>query len=135
VAEGQQVEGGEAAEVPVAASGQQVVQGGREGEQQRQTAEQPVARSEAWTRTAEAPEAHAEQPVVPAAQGQSGAGTNSRAAKEEAARAAQAAGDVAPVRASSPKKAAETARAGRQDPAQRTGQHAAKSSKDTGRGN
>lgn len=94
-----------------------------------------MSRGETWTRAAEAPEKHAEQPVQASTQGHSETETGSLVAKEEAARAAQAAGDVAPVRPSSPEQAAATAQSGRQDPTQRTGHLTTKSSKDTGRGN
>lgn len=152
-AEAPQVEGGgpeagDEAQQPVAANAQQAVQPGREdaqqqvvqpgrgeAQQQGQAGGPTVSRGETWTRAAEEPEKHAEQPVAASTQGQSETDTSSLAAKEEAARAAQAAGDVAPVRPSSPEQAAATAQSGRQDPAQRTGQLAAKSSKDTGRGN
>ncbi|MFC6161607.1 collagen-like domain-containing protein [Kribbella jiaozuonensis] len=150
----QQTEGEEVAEGPQGGDGEQtaegqpvvvenaveggsqqvVVQSGQDGQQVEATGEQ-VPRAEGWTRVAEEPENHAEQPVEGAAQGQTEASGGNLAAKAEASRAAQAAGDVAPPRPSSPQQAAETAQSGRQDQTQRTGQLATKSSKDTGRGN
>ena len=148
-------------------------------QQQAEAAEQPVSRSETWTRAAEAPEAHAEQPIGTPAQGQpevqgqqqvqgqsqgqgqpqvqgqpqtqgqpqvggqpqgenfaqlqTGSDPKAIRAKAEAARAAAAAGDVAPVRNSTQAAATKTAEAARQDTGTRAaGQTASRNPQQTG---
>ncbi|WP_329002768.1 hypothetical protein OHA18_06280 [Kribbella sp. NBC_00709] len=139
----QQVGGG--AQAPVAGSGeQQVGQGDREGGQPQVDAAgqhavragQQPGRGEVWSGIAEDPEGNTQANGGDPQGQQAVTDPKQLAAKEQAALAAHAAGDVAPPQPSSAEDAAKTANAGRQDPAaQRTGQGASRSTKDSGRSN
>lgn len=156
VAEGaqQQVEGGElqgeggepqlgdgAQQPQVAASGaQQVAQeGGQQlvegGDQQGAPAAQQQTQGDVWVDIAQ----QKPQQGAGSQSGVEGETDQQRVAKEQAARAAAAAGDVAPVRKSSPEGAAQTAQAARQDtgtqrPGQATSRTGNKNPQQTGPG-